>query len=139
MPTTNIILYNTEEVLVHTPTDAVFFSAAKKTFREEVNHILCCWHVDWYAHDNGLLYVHACVYSIRTWKQQLWSAGSESQLDLDQMLFLLESETDTAMFNERMKKFLNFWKGKETSFVNYFEQHHRNRPGVPFLSVYNHI
>ena len=65
----------------------------------------------------------------RSWKNHLRSCKSENQTTIYQTLCILIDELNVSKFNEIMDQFIKYWGEKEPSFINYFKQYYKNRPG----------
>ena len=105
---TNIIPCNTEKVLMHTPTDQNFSQLPRRFWGKKSNIYFTIGIL------TGMLMIIVCsmlcICVLHYWGMEAAIAEfwSKSQLGHCQMLSLLKSETDTAMFHEKTKKFLNF-------------------------------
>lgn len=117
------------------PSDNAFCSAAQRVYGVGIKHILCRWHIDRYACISPGIRTVITLLIYRAWKNHLKGVKSESQVEVYQMLSLLESEPDIAVFKERVIQFLNCWKDKKPAFIRYLEQYYFNRPGMFLLNV----
>lgn len=84
------------------------------------------------SHFNNVTTCNSYSFLYRAWQRKLHNVvqKEEHRAEMYACLWMLIAEQDKNKFQELQDLFVNYWEGKETQFITYYQKEYSNRTGV---------